>query len=57
MTTLYERHRPVFERAQQACETRECWSPYPEMPDKYPDAPQAKAAGLQTFESHRAGGR
>jgi phenylacetic acid degradation protein paaN len=57
MTTLYEHHRPVFERAQQACETRECWSPYPEMPDKYPDAPQAKAAGLQAFEAHRASGR
>ncbi|MEY4654193.1 MAG: hypothetical protein RI884_2774 [Pseudomonadota bacterium] len=55
--SLYERHRPVFERAQQACETRECWSPYPEMPDKYPDAPQAKAAGLQAFEAHRASGR
>jgi phenylacetic acid degradation protein paaN len=55
--TLFERHRSVFERAQQACETRECWSPYPEMPDKYPDAAQAKAVGLQAFEAHRASGR
>jgi phenylacetic acid degradation protein paaN len=56
MTTLFQRHEAVFKRAQQACDTRECWSPFPEMPDKYPDAAKAKVAGLQAFEAHRAAG-
>lgn len=55
--TLYEKHQAVFERAQQACATRHCWSPYPDMPDKYPDAAQAKAAGLGAFEQHLKNGR
>ena len=55
--TLYDKHRAVFEQAQQACATRHCWSPYPEMPDKYPDAAQAKAAGLAAFEQHLNKGR
>ena len=29
MTTLFEKHQARFERAQQACATRHCWSPYP----------------------------
>ena len=57
MTSLFERHRPVFQQAQQACATRECWSAYPEMPDKYPDAAKAKVVGLQAFETHCAEGR
>ena len=54
--TLFQRHEAVFRRAQQACDTRECWSPFPEMPDKYPEAAKAKAAGLQSFEAQRAAG-
>jgi phenylacetic acid degradation protein paaN len=53
----FDRHRAVFERAQQACRDRECWSPFPEMPDKYPDAAQAREAGLQAFAARLAGGR
>ena len=49
MTTLFEKHQARFERAQQACATRHCWSPYPEMPDKYPEAVHAKSAGLVAF--------
>jgi len=36
-------------RARQACATRECWSPFPEMPDKYPDAGTAAPAGKAAF--------
>jgi phenylacetic acid degradation protein paaN len=49
----YQKHLPVLERARQACAERHCWSPYPEMPGKYPDAEQAQAAGLRAFEAHR----
>lgn len=49
---LFEKHRAIFERAQQACRERHCWSPYPEMPAKYPDASQAQATGLAAFEAH-----
>ena len=55
--SLFDKHRAVFELAQQACATRHCWSPYPDMPDKYPDAAQAKAAGLAAFERHLKNGR
>ena len=55
--SLFDKHRAVFELAQQACATRHCWSPYPDMPDKYPDAAQAKAAGLAAFERHLNNGR
>ena len=51
--TLFEKHRPVFERAGQACQARHCWSPYPEMPGKYPDAEAAQTAGLRAFEAHK----
>ncbi len=57
MMNLFEKHRPVFEKAQQTCATRACWSPYPDMPDKYPEAAQAKAAGLLAFEQHLQRGR
>lgn len=38
-------------RARQACETRECWSPFPEMPGKYPNAETAAPAGLAAFQA------
>ncbi|WP_342130793.1 phenylacetic acid degradation protein PaaN [Hydrogenophaga sp. OTU3427] len=50
---LYETHRAVFERAQQACRERHCWSPFPEMPAKYPDAEVAQTRGRQAFEAQR----
>ena len=52
MSTLFDHHRSVFERAQQACRDRACWSPYPEMPDKYPDSAQAQARGREAFSAH-----
>ena len=57
MMKLFEKHRPVFEKAQQTCVTRECWSPYPDMPDKYPEAAQAKSTGQAAFEQHLKNGR
>ncbi len=51
MSHLFERHRAVFERAQLACQQRHCWSPYPEMPSKYPDAAAAQAKGLTAFQA------
>jgi phenylacetic acid degradation protein paaN len=53
--SLYQKHLPVLERARQACRERHCWSPYPELPAKYPDAERAQALGLQAFESHLGG--
>ncbi len=49
---LYERHRERFQRAQVACVERDCWSPFPELPGKYPDAAAAQAAGLAAFRAH-----
>ncbi len=49
---LYEKHRAVFERAGQACRERHCWSPYPEMPSKYPDSANAQEKGLAAFNAH-----
>jgi len=46
---MFERHRETFTRAQEACRTRACWSPYPEMPGKYPDTGAAQARGLAAF--------
>lgn len=43
--------RATLERARRACETRECWSPFPEMPGKYPDADTAAPAGLAAFQA------
>jgi phenylacetic acid degradation protein paaN len=57
MMKLFEKHRPAFEKAQQTCVTRECWSPYPDMPDKYPEAAQAKNTGQAAFEQHLNNGR
>lgn len=43
--------RATLARARKACETRECWSPFPEMPGKYPDAEIAVPAGLAAFQA------
>lgn len=51
-SALYEKHRAVFERAQLACRERHCWSPYPELPAKYPEAAAAQAAGLAAHQAH-----
>ncbi|MCE2879827.1 MAG: aldehyde dehydrogenase family protein [Comamonadaceae bacterium] len=48
----YAEHLPLLERARQACAERHCWSPYPEIPGKYPNADQAQADGKQAFEAH-----
>ena len=48
---LYDRHRPLLERATRACATREYFSPYPETPDRYPDAAEALPRGLAAFEA------
>lgn len=50
-TTLFDRHRAVFECAGEACRERHCWSPYPDMPGKYPDAEVAQAKGLAAFRA------
>lgn len=49
--TLFDKHRATFERAQLACRERHCWSPYPELPAKYPDAANAQARGRAAFEA------
>lgn len=56
MTELLDRHRARFERAQAACRQRDCWSPFPELPNKYPDAAAAQARGLAAFQAHRGTG-
>lgn len=48
---MFERHRDRFARAQAACAARDCWSPFPEMPGKYPDVETATARGLAAFEA------
>ena len=48
----FEQHRATFERAQTACRERHCWSPFPDMPGKYPDAEAAQAKGLAAFKAH-----
>jgi len=49
---LFEKHRATFERAQRACRERHCWSPYPELPGKYPNAEGAQARGIAAFQAH-----
>ena len=53
----FEQHRRRFQEAQVACVERNCWSPFPELPGKYPDAATAQAAGLATFQAHLGGGQ
>ena len=50
---MFDRHRATFEKARETVASRACWSPYPEMPGKYPDAATAQAAGLAWFEAQR----
>lgn len=52
---LFDKHRATFERAQVACRERHCWSPFPEMPNKYPDANAAQARGAEAFRVHLGG--
>ena len=49
---LFEKHRERFEGAQAACRERHCWSPFPDMPGKYPDTVAAQARGLAAFQAH-----
>ena len=49
---LFDTHRARFEGAQAACRSRACWSPFPELPAKYPDAARAQARGLAAFHAH-----
>ena len=51
----FDQHRARFQRAQQACVERDCWSPFPELPAKYPDAQAAMARGLATFQAQLGG--
>ncbi|WP_233167697.1 phenylacetic acid degradation protein PaaN [Xylophilus sp. ASV27] len=48
---MFEAHRAIFERAVIACRERHAWSPYPELPAKYPDSAAAQAAGRAAFEA------
>jgi phenylacetic acid degradation protein paaN len=48
---LFETHRARFEGAQAACRSRACWSPFPELPSKYPDSAAAQARGLAAFQA------
>jgi phenylacetic acid degradation protein paaN len=50
-TDWFERHRERFEAAQDACRTRACWSPFPELPARYPDAEAAQARGRAAFDT------
>jgi phenylacetic acid degradation protein paaN len=50
-TDWFERHRERFEAAERACRVRDCWSPFPELPAKYPDAAAAQARGKAAFEA------
>jgi phenylacetic acid degradation protein paaN len=49
---MFEKHRATFKRAQTACRERHCWSPFPDMPNKYPDAEAAQTLGLAAFNAH-----
>ena len=51
----FEHHLSRFQAAKVACVERNCWSPFPELPGKYPDAANAQAAGLATFQAHLGG--
>jgi len=47
----FEQHSARFQGAQVACVERGCWSPFPELPAKYPDAQAAMAKGLASFQA------
>jgi len=44
-------HSQTLARAREACASRTCWSPFPEMPGKYPNADAAARAGEAAFEA------
>jgi len=48
----FERHEATLRRAWQACKTRGFWSPFPDVPGKYPDADAARIAGRQAYAAH-----
>ena len=50
--SFFAKHKERFALAQEACAKRHCWSPYPDMPDKYPDAATAKEHGKLAFDQH-----
>ena len=45
-------HRERLDAATRACRVRNCWSPFPDLPAKYPDAVAAQAQGSAAFEAH-----
>lgn len=47
----FERHRERFEAAAHACRVRDCWSPFPDLPSRYPDAAAAEQRGRAAFEA------
>ena len=47
----YEKHRARLDDADRACRERDCWSPFPELPARYPDAERAMATGRAAFEA------
>jgi phenylacetic acid degradation protein paaN len=47
----FKRHEARLNRAVQAVRERSFWSPFPELPSKYPDAEAAMAAGKARFEA------
>lgn len=49
---LFDRHRERFEAAREACRLRHYWSPFPEIPDRYPEAEAAQLAGKTAFEAY-----
>lgn len=50
--SFFAKHKERFALAQEACAKRQCWSPYPDMPDKYPEAATAKEHGKLAFDQH-----
>ncbi|MBL8380017.1 MAG: phenylacetic acid degradation protein PaaN [Burkholderiales bacterium] len=49
---LIAKHAARLDRAATACRTRECWSPFPELPGKLPDAERVQREGKAAFEAH-----
>lgn len=48
---LFMRHHARLERAWQTCCARSFWSPFPELPAKYPDSAAAQARALEAFQA------
>jgi phenylacetic acid degradation protein paaN len=46
---MHARHRALLDAAHEASATRACWSPYPEMPARYPDTEAAQALARDWF--------